>query len=420
MKTAHVSMIPARTLRCVFVGLFCAAVPVTAIAQSGPGDLFREYRWTNEHGDCSGALRVGGQLDYGGGPIQISHEIDLDHATRAEIVVEKVLCHDGTRGLAVSLNDHPWIKVPDPPTMPDPPSAFQHHTCCIVALPIAQLQADTGNQFRMKVDAEHPWNWPQNLIYGVHLRVYYDTDKKSHPTGRIVRPSAGSTLGINVLLQAEADDPDAHIKQVDFIGCFEDVNLEGDGRYTRWHYRYDRGQFVGHIGTATESPWMVKWDTSWIPDQDQPLRFSARLTDNSGLTFVTPEIGGLTMDRGNLSVELCKPYDVPKKWVTRSGAHEEHFAIRGNLAKARHAQLVWHSWSPGYMNGIYINDQKVFDCEGPRYAPYVHRVELDDLSMFRAGENTLKTGETPKRNGKMVHGMEVNWPGIMVLIQYDR
>ena len=34
------------------------------------------------------------------------------------------------------------------------------------------------------------------------------------------------------------------------------------------------------------------------------------------------------------------------------------------------------------------------------------------------GENLLSTGLTPKYNGKMVHGMEVNWPGIMALIQY--
>jgi len=32
----------------------------------------------------------------------------------------------------------------------------------------------------------------------------------------------------------------------------------------------------------------------------------------------------------------------------------------------------------------------------------------------------VKTGLTPEHNGQMVHGMEVNWPGIMVLIQYQR
>lgn len=84
------------------------------------------------------------------------------------------------------------------------------------------------------------------------------------------------------------------------------------------------------------------------------------------------------MKRDGLSVELCKPYEGPKKWVTRSGEKAERFRVSGDLSKAVAAQLVWVSW------------------------------------------NVLKTGLTPKRNGKMVYGMEVNWPGIMVLIQYQR
>ncbi len=70
------------------------------------------------------------------------------------------------------------------------------------------------------------------------------------------------------------------------------------------------------------------------------------------------------------------------------------------------------------MEGLFINDTKVFDREGPKYACYAHRVTLEDVSMLRRGQNALKTGKTPKYNGKMVHGMEVNWPGVMVLVKY--
>jgi hypothetical protein len=115
---------------------------------------------------------------------------------------------------------------------------------------------------------------------------------------------------------------------------------------------------------------------------------------------------------------LCKPYDIPKKWVTRSGEKQERFNMTGDLRKAVAAQLVWSSWSPGYMNGVYINDSKVFDNEGPKYQYFAHRVTLKDISCLKQGVNILKTGGTPKIDGKMVHGMEVNWPGIMVLIQY--
>jgi hypothetical protein len=71
------------------------------------------------------------------------------------------------------------------------------------------------------------------------------------------------------------------------------------------------------------------------------------------------------------------------------------------------------------MNGVLINDKKVFDNEGPKYQYYAHRVTIEDVSCLKQGVNTLKTGKTPKIDGQMVHGMEVNWPGIMVLIQYQ-
>jgi hypothetical protein len=119
-------------------------------------------------------------------------------------------------------------------------------------------------------------------------------------------------------------------------------------------------------------------------------------------------------------VELCQPYNIPQKWVTRIGEKTEYFDVNGNLEQARAAQLVWSSWSPGYMRGISINGTQVFDREGPHYQSYYHRVSLKDLSVFHAGRNKLTTGKTPRINGKMVHGMEVNWPGIMVLIQYQK
>jgi hypothetical protein len=290
----------------------------------------------------------------------------------------------------------------------------------VVRLPLKHLNSGADNVFRLRVDDEHSWGWPQNLIYGVHLRVFYDATRKAHPTGRIVVPAAGSRLGTDVPLEVQATSPEDRVASVDFLGYFENVNLEGDGRYTQWHCHYVQAKFTGHIGSVTREPWQLQWDTQWIPDQSEPFRLGARITDTTGLTYFTESVDGLTFDRGEFSVELCKPYDVPKKWVTRSGEHAEKFRVRGNLAQATAARLVWCSWSPGYMEGIYINDQQVFEREGPRYAYFVHNVPLDDLSVFKPGENVLKTGKTPKYNGKIVHGMEVNWPGVMVLIQYRK
>ena len=399
-------------------GILLFALAGTAAAAPGPGDVFREYYWTNEGGDADGTLRVGGKLDYGGGPIELTHEFDLKHATRAEVVVEKLLCHAGTRGLALSVNGHDWIEIPEADGIPEPQWDYQHHTYPTVRVPLKQLHSGTENQFRMRVSDEHPWDWPQNLIYGVHFRIYYDAEHKPHPTGRLTAPSQGAQPGTSVTLQAESSSPNGEIERVDFLGRFKGVDLDGDGRYLEWHYHYHKGRLTGHIGTATGPPWSVRWDTSWVPDQPRPFRLAARVTDETGLTWFTHPVDGLTFDRSGLSVELCKPYDVPQAWVTRSDEQGEKFRITGDLEKATAARLVWRSWSPGYMEGVFINGHKVFHREGPRYAYYVHRVPVKDLSVLKPRENTPTNGKTTKQNGQKVHGMEVNWPGIMVLIRY--
>lgn len=396
-----------------------------------PGDVFREYTWWNEKGDAGGSLRVGGRHgdeypdrgwahDYINAPIVLPQEFDLEHATRAEVVVEKILCHDSTRGLAIEINGNSWIPIPEAEAVPYPKWDYQHHIYPVVPIPPAFLKSGAGNQFRMRVSPESSWKWPQNLIYGVHFRVYYDPAQKPHPTGKIVSLESGARLGRSVPLDIEATSPAGEIRQVDYIGHYEDVNYEGDGQYTQWHYHFFHGKIMNHIGSAQQAPWQVTWDTSWVPDQKQPMALAARIIDSSGLIFMTPAVTGLVFDRDGLSVELCKPYDVPKKWVTRAGEKSERFDITGDLKKAVAVQLVWSSWSPGYMRGISINGTNVFEKEGPNYQYYFHRVAVSRMEVFQSGVNTLTTGKTPLIDGKMVHGMEVNWPGIMVLIQYEK
>jgi hypothetical protein len=387
-------------------------------SQSGPGNVFREYVWYKEGGDAGGSLRVGGRFGYEG-PVTLDHDFDLEDATKAEVIVEKILCHDGTTGLAIRINDSDWIYLPEAANIPAPQCDYQHHIYPTVRIPLSCLKQGRNNEFRMKVDARHPWNWPQNLVYGVHFRIYYDPAKKPHPTGHIADLKSGDTLGKSVTLTAEASSPNGPIKQVDYIGLYEDVNFEGDGIYRQWHYHFFHGRIMHHIGSATDEPYKVTWDSAWVPDQKQTVQVAARIIDSSGMVYMTDAVGDLHLVRPGLSVELCKPYDIPRKWVTRNGEKQERFDVAGDLHKAAAAQLVWSSWSPGYMNGIYINGVKVFDHEGPRYAYFAHRVSLKDTSCLKPGVNILKTGKTPKINGEMVHGMEVNWPGIMVLIQYN-
>ena len=399
-------------------------------AQPSSGDVFREYRYectmdlggTKPTCSAGSALRVGPCVEpfctdkgtcHTCHDIRLANDVDLNHATRAEVVIEKVLCHDSTVGLRIQFNSNSWIPIPEAPGIPTPQSDYQHHIYPVVEVPLGHLQSGT-NVFQMRVD--HSGWWPQNLINGVHLRIYYDPGQKAHAAGQISSPATGATVGMSVDLTAEITAGTAN--KVEYIGYYDQVNWQGDGVYRQWHYIYDHAKFIMHLGTSQSEPFRVSWDTSWVPDQSQPMKIRARITDSNNITFVTDEVANLSLNRGgDYSVELCKPYDIPIKWVTRKGDHTEKFDLTGNLAKAKAAQMVWCSWSPCYANGILINGTQIVVKEGdwPCYHTFHHRYDFADVGMLKSGTNTLTTKLIP---GGGKHGMEVNFPGIMLLVQY--
>jgi len=165
----------------------------------------------------------------------------------------------------------------------------------------------------------HP-NGPKPLdpwmpVYGVTLRIYYDPDRKRHPTGQVTRPAAESNVGLTVSLAASACNPHAPIRQIDFIGRYLDINYEGDGVYRQWHGHLFHGKMTQHLGSMAGSDGIVAWDTSWVPDQPAPMEIAARVTDATGLICVTGPVGGLRLVRPGLSVELCRPIDTPRSFT---------------------------------------------------------------------------------------------------------
>ncbi len=405
--------------------LFLTSIASAISAQPVPGDIFKEYAWFNESGDCNGALRVGGQLDYqlienvdsyqGNGLINPPFIVNLKQAVRAELVIEKMLCHGETEGLRVSINGFEPIRLPEAEHILKPQSAYAHHFNVVVPVDLSFLKNGSENNFLFEVDTAGHW-WPQNLVYGMILRVYYNSETVP-ALGQITLPKKGDTLGEkNQIIYTPQSG--AGIKKIDVVGYYEDVDMEGDGLYKQWHYSYHKCQIYNHIGTIYRAPYEFQWNTEWLPDQDDKMRLAAFIHRSDGYIYMTEEVNDLELKRPGLTVELCKPYQRPKGWFTRNGVFEERIQIKGNLEKAVEAKMVFRTWSPGYFNGIYINDFIVFMKEGPKYDYFEHDIPVKAMYALKQGENKVKTGLTPLYPEGMVHGAEVQWPGIMLLIKY--
>lgn len=399
-------------------------------AQPEPGDVFRDYIWKTPD-NSTPFLRVIADGDYRSpvtlvnelpeeiirdGWIQIGEELDLKQAIKAELQVEMLLSHDETTGLAVKINNSSWHDFKMPDAVPEPKAAYLQHNYPLVSIPLQDLEPGDHNRIRFRVDSLQRFGMPQHILYGIRLRIYYDADKK-HPSARILGPDPSGLIGQSQDL--ELTDMQGDIAQVRYLGLFKDVNLKGDGISRQWQYTFFRCDMMNHIGSSSDKPFRVSWETSWLPDQEKEILVSAWLTDKKGITYFLPPIEKLSLDR-DFSVELCVPHHIPQKWATREGVLEERIRILGNPQLAHGFQMVFTSWSPGYLNGIYVNDWLVPTSEDCNYCYRVHRIEMDKSFFLRQGENSIKTGKTPLKNGNMVHGTEIQFPGIMLLVKYPK
>jgi hypothetical protein len=410
----------------VFLILPLLTVGLLTYAQPNPGDLYKEYTWYNASGNTDEALRVGGRLDYrlteeaedyiGEGLIKPPFHLTLEHAVKAELVIEKMLCHGDTKGLKVTINGKAPIRLPEAEHIPKPQSAYAHHFNAIVPVELDDLKEGSENTFLFEVDTVGHW-WPQNLVYGMILRVYYDPSLLV-ARGTIIQPAPGDVLGMENQIKL-ALPAKQQVEKIDLLGFYDGPDLEGDGQYQQWHYSYHKCQIYNHIGTISKSPYEFTWSTEWIPDQSEKMKLAAFVHLTDGSIYMTEAVTNLELKRQGTSVELCKPYMRPKGWFTRNGEFSERFQIKGDPGKAVEAKMVFRTWSPGYFNGIYINDFIVFLKEGPRYTYYEHDIPIEALYTLKQGENILKTGITPLYPEGMVHGVEVQWPGIMLLIKYN-
>jgi len=124
---------------------------------------------------------------------------------------------------------------------------------------------------------------------------------------------------------------------------------------------------------------------------------------------MTEAVEDLKQYRPEFKVEMCKPYDVPQAWVARETGGSEKFDVEGDLGEATAAQLVVTVW--GYENPLVCTFNGGNTVSFDVFLATVNRQDIDP-SILKSGENILSAA------GGHEHGIEINWPGIVPIIQY--
>jgi hypothetical protein len=213
------------------------------------------------------------------------------------------------------------------------------------------------------------------------------------------------------LEQGSAESSD-RIDCIDFLGLYEDFDHNGDGQYREWHYRFRYGRLMDHLATVDDIPYQATIDTSWIPEQSEPIGIMARITDYEGISRVS-SIEELPWRRSRETCRLYTPRDVPACWQSRDGQrHSCTVAIPDNLDRATAARMLVSTWNGYGAEEIGVNGEKLLPRIGRNHDFALSRAEIP-LSVLRTGENMIYThGTTPH------HGIEVLWPGPVIKVRY--
>jgi hypothetical protein len=386
-----------------------------------PGEVFKEFFAKDfgmyKNGATSDSVEV------------VAHIDDLKYAVRAELSVIESHAHIGTSDRSFRINNGEKRAFYKPDVQNEGYCYhYQHYGRAATGFPLQELdEGDNTIKFYLGKQVCYGFNWPGwGNMGGVVLRVYYDPDKKGHPEGEIVAPLPNSEITDNLIIKVNIKENQRSIVRVDIIGNYYGFPFDGTEKFQNWHYHYQTGSanWHGQVDSRTRPPYNFYWNLKWIPDQDKPINLAARITDETGISFITQAVEGLTLKRNMRSVKMYICPNLPEKFQSRlSEKMSCIIPIPDDIDKAESALLQSITW-PGHLEGKYksimsLNGTTLVLIENTeneidRHHYYPSEVPIN-IRLLKKGENTFSIFSDTEG-----HMAEVYWPGPAILVAYKK
>ncbi|MCK4515632.1 MAG: hypothetical protein KAU31_10265, partial [Spirochaetaceae bacterium] len=178
------------------------------------------------------------------------------------------------------------------------------------------LLAPGDNEFRFTCGPQlkYSFDWGFYWVYSFTVRVYLDL---TPPDDRVMIDQGAEIFSDFPRVHLQSTDP-AEIEQVDFIANYRGFDVSGLGRWDGWQYQFKDATPRFHVGSTKDKPLEIRWDTTWVPDQERPVGITARVRRRGGLiTEAAPAIATLHRDRRR--VEIHVPNSIPENFGVRVG-----------------------------------------------------------------------------------------------------
>lgn len=421
-------------IRSLVLMLFASiAVQSSAPAQRRPqpGDLYREFARHNGGDrdwrvtDKDAVIKFERARAHLPNPRLELHLDDLEHAIRAEALLDRWGGHRGTINKRIRFNDGEWLIVPEieAVTAGIRPEMLMFQDNPVVDVPLADLVEGT-NLFEADCDEAGGFGWGQWGLYSLVLRIYYDQEQKGENfaiEGEITSPTTGQSFSDHPTIEVSATAP-LGVARIDLLASYDGYDEDGDGVFGGWHesrfqlVRGEANEIRDHVGTLWKQPYRYRWDTHWLPDQQRGgISLIARVQDSRGYWSVSQPVTDLTLDRHDVSVRLYPARDVPEDFAVRVDETKTCYfdiPVKDRISEATEAALhlrTWHGWD-GHHEPLRINDHAMAIAGKNHFYDY-------DLLPFPAaalhsGENSFEIHSRTEH-----HMLEVLWPGPAIVVR---
>lgn len=401
---------------------------INALPQIVPNAVFKEYTYpeTEQFSEIdpeSSRLNDPGFQMYGKETqLPKSMNIDLEGAVRAEMAIEFWGGHIGTSEQKFKVNGNEWIYLPQPQNTPEVPNCYYRTLLGneTVEIPLNDLvNGENIFQFTAGPQLCNDFDWGFYWIYTFTVRVYYH-DSIAHPTGQIFSHSKSDTIYDNETFTISVNSEEKGIQKIDLIGYYEDFDWEGNGVYEQWHYQLNYGVMKRHMGSSVTSPYRIKWNSEWVPDQGKPIKIMAILRDSSGFNYSTSIVDSLFFIRENRHVKMYRPFNVPTNFGSRTGRVKScKIAVNDDLANATSARFAISTWS-GFTHDDVRHELQINELPFATDIGSYHNYSYDyiELPVSCLKNNFSDTNTFTVYSEYEGHTFEINWPGPVLLIEY--
>ena len=312
-------------------------------------------------------------------------------------------------------------------TFPDDGTEEGH---CAYSYPLIRLKVEHlvngQNAFQFACDRGETF-WGHFIIDEAAVRCYLKPD---HPDlrkynlqdfeARVQLQSPNLTLFDHTHISLSyPKNCEKSIISVEYFGRYLGFDDNGNKLDNDWHgYTHDR-KYVNNIGRATSPPYSLIWDTSMIPDQDEPIALKALVHLKGGFHYWTDVLDNLAFPKNRNKVELYKCATLPIPfWSRTSRLVTATINLPQYLTNVESAKLMVRVWDGGegtVKEHFKINGYPYSITSGRANHDLVFtNIELN-VKHLKPGVNTLELLSDTEH-----HGIEVLLPGPCLSLRYGK